>query len=85
MSKKRVFLQNFLNLTSCETYFTEEELHKNRMVPRFTVLSEPGSWYNEFSSRQQTRPRREMYQYAKNNINITTPCTFIGLMWYCVQ
>jgi len=64
----------FLNLTNCDTPFKKEDVRKNQIGPNLHVTREPGTWFREYATRQQTWLRREVYLYSTQHINITTPC-----------
>jgi hypothetical protein len=68
----------FLNISRCEPN-PEGYVHRGLLMPKVRLFTNPGSWYLEYATRQQTWLRRMVYRFAtnKNRINITTPCTVI--------
>jgi len=64
----------FLKISSCEPDL-ESYIHKGFVSEtRSSVTYEPGTWYLEYATRQQTWLRREVYDFS-NKVNMTTPCT----------
>lgn len=62
----------FLDLSSCEP--SQSSYNGNLLNPKIRLDRNPGTWYYEYATRQQTWLRQKVLKFS-SKVNITSPCT----------